>query len=53
MHCDPTVSVLIDSYGGGLFCKLRVPKQSVHHSLPSLHKCSDARDRGHDYELLK
>ena len=28
-----------------------LPKQSLHHSLPPLRKCSNLKDRGHPYKL--
>jgi len=52
IRCDTTVSVLMEDFSGcDLFRMLRLPKQSVHHSLPPLRKCSYLTDRGQPRKL--
>ena len=50
MHCDITVSVLID-FLAVFFPQAVLTQQFVHHLLPPLQKCNDLRDHGHPYKL--
>jgi len=44
IRCDTTLLVLIVFFSGcGIFRMLRLPKQFVHHSLPSLQKCNNLK----------